>query len=72
MREKNPNLRVIGMTATPYVMGSGYIYQYDVDGSFVPEDEAIEPYFNNLLYKMQTRELIDMGFFELAHMLTLK
>lgn len=27
IRAKNPMLRVIGMTATPYRMGTGYIYQ---------------------------------------------
>ena len=29
IRAKNPMLRVIGMTATPYRMGTGYIYQFD-------------------------------------------
>lgn len=67
MREKNPRLRVIGMTATPYTMMRGYIYQYDIDGSFVSEDHAREPYFNTLLYRIQTRELIDMGYLTQAH-----
>lgn len=67
MRKKNPNLRVIGMTATPYRTNTGYIYQYDTDGSFVSEDQAKEPYFNSLLYRITTRELIDMGFLTPAH-----
>lgn len=67
MREKNPNLRVIGMTATPYRSTTGYIYQYDASGVFVPEDQAIAPYFNNLLYSIQTQELIAMGFLTPAH-----
>lgn len=67
IREKNPRLRVIGLTATPYTMMGGYIYQYDIDGSFVPEDQARDPYFNNLLYRITTRELIDMGFLTPAH-----
>lgn len=67
MKKANSNLRVIGMTATPYRSSTGYIYQYDIDGSFVPEDEARDPYFNKLLYRIQTRELIDMGFLTPAH-----
>lgn len=67
MRKKNPRLRVIGVTGTPYTTRNGYIYQYDVDGSFVPEDQARDPYFNTLLYRIQTRELIDMGYLTPAH-----
>ena len=67
MQKANPRLRVIGMSATPYRTVSGYIYQYDADGSFVPEDQARAPWFNSLLYRITTRELIDMGFLTPAH-----
>lgn len=67
MREKNPKLRVIGMTATPYRTGRGYIYQYDISGQHVGEDCAKEPRFNRLLYQIGTDELIDMGFLTPAH-----
>lgn len=67
MREKNPRLRVIGMTATPYTMRNGYIYQYDTDGSFIPDDHARDPYFNTLLYRVQTRELINLEYLTPAH-----
>lgn len=67
IQKKNPNVRVLGLTATPYVTQKGYIYQYDIDGSFMSEDKAKDPYFNTLLYKIQTRELIDMGFLTPAH-----
>lgn len=67
MRERNPLLRVIGMTATPYRTMSGYIYQYDVDGGFIPEETAREPYFHQLLYRIQTQQLIDMGFLTPIH-----
>lgn len=60
MRKHNPNLRIVGLSATPYRMNTGYIYQYDVDGSWV--EDAIDPYFNTLLYRITARELIDMGF----------
>jgi len=67
---KNPMLRVIGMTATPYRMGTGYIYQYDATGEKVGKldtDETIDAYYHSLLYKINTRTLIDMGFLTPAH-----
>ena len=67
---KNPMLRVIGMTATPYRMNTGYIYQYDATGNKprkLSEDETISAYFHSLLYKIHTRELIEMGFLTEAH-----
>lgn len=67
MRQKNKWLRVLGMTATPYRTTTGYIYQYDVDGSFVPEEQARNPYFSNLLYRITTRELINQGYLTSAH-----
>ena len=67
MREKNPKLRVIGMTATPYRLNTGYIYQYHINGEHVGEDSAKDPYFNSLLYQITTNELIDMGFLTYAH-----
>jgi len=67
IRTKNQRLRVLGLSATPYRTQSGFIYQYDVDGSFVDESQAREPYFNHLLYRIQTQELIGMGFLTPAH-----
>lgn len=67
MKERNPKLRVIGMTATPYRTKTGLIYQYDVSGQHVGEDCAIDPYFNRLLYQITTNELVDMGFLTPAH-----
>ena len=62
MREANPNLRVCGMTATPYRLGSGYIFRMHSDGKINGDDVAREPYFVKCVYKVQARELIDLGF----------
>lgn len=67
MRAKNPRLRVLGMTGTPYTMNTGYIYQYDEQGRFMDENVCRDPYYNTLLYKIQTRELIDIGFLTPVH-----
>ena len=60
MREGNPNLRVIGLTATPYRMGDGYIYQIGMDGQQV--EQANNPLFSRLVYRIQTQELVNRGF----------
>lgn len=67
IRVKNPLLRVLGVTGTPYTTSYGYIYQYDIDGAFMKEDVAAAPYYNRLLYRITTRELINMGFLTMAH-----
>lgn len=60
MKEGNPNIRVIGMTATPYRLGTGYIFEIDENDSLV--DEAVNPYFKKLLFRVTTQELISQGF----------
>lgn len=62
MKLANPNLRVIGMSATPYRMGTGYIFGFYPDGKPVPEDKAKEPYFEACVYRIQAYELIKDGF----------
>ena len=68
IKSKNERLRVIGMTATPYRMNTGYIYHQNlVTNKALAEEEAINPYFAALLYSIKTRELISMGFLTEAH-----
>ena len=62
LKELNPLLRVIGLTATPYRMNTGYIYRVDEKSSPVPEDETKDPFFHKLLYKVQAQTLIDDGY----------
>jgi DNA repair protein RadD len=62
MKEANTNLRVIGLTATPFRTGTGYIYKVDENGNTVNPEQASKPYFDRLIFKMQTQELLDMGY----------
>jgi len=62
IKEYNPKLRVIGLTATPYRMKTGYIYRIDQDDKPVDESQTTDPYFTRLLYQVKTQELIDQGF----------
>lgn len=61
----NDKCRIIGMTATPYRMGSGYIYAIDATGEnelHHDESKAIEPFFSKLLYKITAGELVNDGY----------
>lgn len=62
MKIGNPNIRVVGMTATPYRMNTGYIYEIDDNNNLVEKEDAIEPYFKKLLFRVTTQELINQGF----------
>lgn len=62
IRSCNPNLRVGGLTATPYRMGTGYIYGIDENDISLEEEETINPFFDQLIFKITAHELIDQGF----------
>lgn len=60
MRKGNPLLRVLGMTGTPFRMKTGYIYELDTENRMV--DNAINPFYKKLLYRITCNELIAMGY----------
>ena len=60
MQKSNPKLRVIGLSATPYRLGTGYIYARDSDGTMI--DEAISPFFHTRVYCVDAKTLIGEGF----------
>lgn len=60
IREVNPHVRVCGLTATPYNMGSGYCYEIDQHGKLVQETR--EPYYKKLVYSITANELISLGY----------
>lgn len=62
MREGNPNLRVIGTTATPYRMGDGYIFRMWPDDRVNDDSVTKEPYFTKLVDRITAPTLIEMGF----------
>lgn len=58
----NERLRVIGLSATPYRLGSGYVYKHDLRGVALHESKTREPYFHKLIYKITARDLIQDGY----------
>ena len=62
MRLDSPNLRVIGMTATPYRMNTGYIFRMWPDDKINDENTTTDPYFMKLVSRITAPELIGMGY----------
>lgn len=62
MRAGNPNLRVIGLTATPYRLGSGYIFRQWPDGTVNDDTRARDPYFTKCVYRITGPDLISQGY----------
>lgn len=60
MRSQNPKLRVIGLSATPHRLGTGYIYANHY--RYGAMDETIDPFFHTLVYEIGGRELIEQGY----------
>jgi len=61
----NENVRVIGMTATPYRTGTGYIYAKDCTGPdeiLHDDDKARDPYYSRLLYRVSAGELVSQNY----------
>lgn len=58
----NENLRVIGLSATPYRMNTGYVFKHDLRGVALHESKTREPYFHKLIYKITARDLIQQGY----------
>jgi DNA repair protein RadD len=60
IKEKNPMLRVVGMSATPYRLGTGYVFDQWPNGR--KEEQANSPYFKRLVYRITAPKLIEMKY----------
>ena len=62
LKSHNPNIRVLGLTGTPFTMKGGYVYKIDENGKPVPEDKCLNPFFTKQIFKIGRKELTDEGF----------
>lgn len=62
MREGNSNLRVVGTTGTPYVLGKGYIFRQHANGKVNGDDLTRDPYFTKCVYRVSAKEMLDAGY----------
>lgn len=62
MREKNPRLRVLGLSGTPFNLGKGYIFRQWPDGKVNDDTKSRDPYFTKCVYRVSAREMLEAGF----------
>ena len=62
MKSHNPNLRIIGLTSTPFKLGHGYIYRIGLDDKPMPEVIAKDPFFYKLACQISGRYLLNNGY----------
>ena len=59
LRQQNPNLKVLGLTATPYRLGTGWIYQSHYHGRVGSTEYAS---FDRCIFDLPLRPLINKGY----------
>ncbi|BDH45150.1 ATP-dependent helicase [Salmonella enterica subsp. enterica serovar Choleraesuis] len=59
LRAHNPRLRLLGLTATPYRLGKGWIYQFHYHGMVRGSAEAL---FRDCIYELPLRYMIKNGY----------
>ncbi|WP_160621674.1 DEAD/DEAH box helicase [Mixta intestinalis] len=59
LRQHNPQLRLLGLTATPYRLGKGWIYRYHYHGMVRGDEGAL---FHDCIYELPLRYMIKHGF----------
>jgi len=57
-RIPNHNMRVVGMSATPYRLGSGYVFKQWENGG----QAGTNGFFTRCVYRIRAHELIDQGY----------
>ncbi|MGR5067346.1 MULTISPECIES: DEAD/DEAH box helicase [Vibrio] len=66
LRELNPGIKVLGLTATPYRLGMGWIYQYHTRGQVRTEESR---FFRDCIFELPIRYLLDENFLTPARMM---
>ncbi|MCG6363897.1 DEAD/DEAH box helicase [Vibrio fluvialis] len=64
--ELNPGMKVLGLTATPYRLGTGWIYQYHTRGLVRSEEPR---FFRDCIFELPIRYLLDEGFLTPARLI---
>jgi DNA repair protein RadD len=57
--KQNPKLKLLGLTATPYRLGSGYVYRHHYHGKVGNTDN---PVFEKCIFDLPMRPLIKQGY----------
>lgn len=66
LRKNNPNIKILGLTATPYRLGMGWIYQYHTRGQIRTEKTR---FFRDCIFDLPIRFLLDENYLSRPKML---
>ncbi|MDE1236399.1 DEAD/DEAH box helicase [Vibrio aestuarianus] len=66
LTQLNPGIKVLGLTATPYRLGMGWIYQYHTRGQVRSEEPR---FFRDCIFELPIRYLLDEEFLTPARMI---
>ncbi|MEP1447696.1 MAG: DEAD/DEAH box helicase [Paraglaciecola sp.] len=58
-RSLNPDVKVLGLTATPYRLGSGWIYQHHYHGYTRP---SISAFFKTCIFELPLQHMVKKGY----------
>ena len=59
LREQNPRICILGLTATPYRMGTGWIYNYSHQGEIKTTEER---FFKHCIFELSLEYMIQHGY----------
>ena len=59
LRSHNPSLKILGLTATPYRLGMGWLYQYHCNNKIRTEEKR---FFKSCLFELPLSYMIDNGY----------
>ncbi|TOQ81091.1 ATP-dependent helicase [Vibrio parahaemolyticus] len=59
LQEINPGIKILGLTATPYRLGIGWIYKYHTRGQVRTDQER---FFRDCIFEVPTRYLMDENY----------
>lgn len=62
LRQRSPRLKLLGLTATPYRLGYGWIYRYHHRGKVRDTDGQEPPPFERCVYEVGLQHLIARGY----------
>jgi DNA repair protein RadD len=62
IRDKNPLVRVLGLSGTPFRTKEGYIYKIDEHDRVLSEDVARKPYFTKCVHRVPAKIMLERGF----------
>ncbi len=59
LKEENPGICILGLTATPYRLGLGWIYRYHVRGCQRTEESR---FFQTCIYELSLKTMLEKGY----------